>query len=144
MTASEWGDALTIAITELPHNLAEVEENFAAALGETTHADEYLSRIDVGGAATKARAEYFDCETGCCAWCGKSRHPAEEICEWRGACGCCAACGAEPKACDSDPMQPPTKTALPEETHWAQTQPCLLYTSPSPRDRTRSRMPSSA
>ena len=24
------------------------------------------------------------------------------------------------------------------------TQPCLLYTSPSPRDRTRSRMPSSA
>ena len=26
----------------------------------------------------------------------------------------------------------------------AQTHPCLLYTSPSPRDRTRSRMPSSA
>ncbi len=26
----------------------------------------------------------------------------------------------------------------------AQRQPCLLYTSPSPRDRTRSRMPSSA
>ena len=26
----------------------------------------------------------------------------------------------------------------------AQTEPCLLYTSPSPRDRTRSRMPSSA
>ena len=25
-----------------------------------------------------------------------------------------------------------------------QTHPCLLYTSPSPRDRTRSRMPSSA
>ena len=26
----------------------------------------------------------------------------------------------------------------------ADLQPCLLYTSPSPRDRTRSRMPSSA
>ena len=26
----------------------------------------------------------------------------------------------------------------------AQSKPCLLYTSPSPRDRTRSRMPSSA
>ena len=38
-----------------------------------------------------------------------------------------------------------------EENHlnplWTQTanlMPCLLYTSPSPRDRTRSRMPSSA
>ena len=30
---------------------------------------------------------------------------------------------------------------LPRQT---QTHPCLLYTSPSPRDRTRSRMPSSA
>ena len=28
--------------------------------------------------------------------------------------------------------------------HWVQGFPCLLYTSPSPRDRTRSRMPSSA
>ena len=27
---------------------------------------------------------------------------------------------------------------------WAQVKRCLLYTSPSPRDRTRSRMPSSA
>ena len=27
---------------------------------------------------------------------------------------------------------------------WARTNTCLLYTSPSPRDRTRSRMPSSA
>ena len=27
---------------------------------------------------------------------------------------------------------------------WAVAYPCLLYTSPSPRDRTRSRMPSSA
>ena len=36
-----------------------------------------------------------------------------------------------------------TGTYLPDiETH--QTHPCLLYTSPSPRDRTRSRMPSSA
>ena len=29
-------------------------------------------------------------------------------------------------------------------TDWNTTPPCLLYTSPSPRDRTRSRMPSSA
>ena len=28
--------------------------------------------------------------------------------------------------------------------HWILLAPCLLYTSPSPRDRTRSRMPSSA
>ena len=28
--------------------------------------------------------------------------------------------------------------------HIAEISPCLLYTSPSPRDRTRSRMPSSA
>ena len=28
--------------------------------------------------------------------------------------------------------------------NWLKTDPCLLYTSPSPRDRTRSRMPSSA
>ena len=34
------------------------------------------------------------------------------------------------------------KTLQQEEYH--QTHPCLLYTSPSPRDRTRSRMPSSA
>jgi len=35
-----------------------------------------------------------------------------------------------------------TKTG--EITIWAETITCLLYTSPSPRDRTRSRMPSSA
>ena len=32
----------------------------------------------------------------------------------------------------------------PQNTHSAAHGPCLLYTSPSPRDRTRSRMPSSA
>jgi len=32
----------------------------------------------------------------------------------------------------------------PNETLPEDLQPCLLYTSPSPRDRTRSRMPSSA
>ena len=31
-----------------------------------------------------------------------------------------------------------------EMKHFIQSNPCLLYTSPSPRDRTRSRMPSSA
>ena len=30
------------------------------------------------------------------------------------------------------------------EAVWSMAKPCLLYTSPSPRDRTRSRMPSSA
>ena len=30
------------------------------------------------------------------------------------------------------------------ESHWHPYDICLLYTSPSPRDRTRSRMPSSA
>ena len=33
---------------------------------------------------------------------------------------------------------------IPQEATTAQLQACLLYTSPSPRDRTRSRMPSSA
>ena len=31
-----------------------------------------------------------------------------------------------------------------EKHSWPQAEACLLYTSPSPRDRTRSRMPSSA
>ena len=35
-------------------------------------------------------------------------------------------------------------TSLLPSTHRAMSKPCLLYTSPSPRDRTRSRMPSSA
>ena len=35
-------------------------------------------------------------------------------------------------------------SALPEESGGAGVSNCLLYTSPSPRDRTRSRMPSSA
>ena len=33
---------------------------------------------------------------------------------------------------------------VPSHTNYAQIENCLLYTSPSPRDRTRSRMPSSA
>ena len=42
-----------------------------------------------------------------------------------------------------------TGTATLAESHtsihiWEKAIPCLLYTSPSPRDRTRSRMPSSA
>ena len=39
------------------------------------------------------------------------------------------------------PQQPVKQQAAPQQ---APTQHCLLYTSPSPRDRTRSRMPSSA
>ena len=39
----------------------------------------------------------------------------------------------------------PVKASQKEEkSAWAQAGTCLLYTSPSPRDRTRSRMPSSA
>ena len=34
--------------------------------------------------------------------------------------------------------------AQPEDNLWTWRKDCLLYTSPSPRDRTRSRMPSSA
>ena len=37
-----------------------------------------------------------------------------------------------------------TKWRIPETTLLLLTVICLLYTSPSPRDRTRSRMPSSA
>jgi len=36
------------------------------------------------------------------------------------------------------------KLAIPQSTISQHLQTCLLYTSPSPRDRTRSRMPSSA
>ena len=36
------------------------------------------------------------------------------------------------------------RAELLEQIHLAGRTPCLLYTSPSPRDRTRSRMPSSA
>ena len=39
---------------------------------------------------------------------------------------------------------PNLTTPYPFDVLGAQTQGCLLYTSPSPRDRTRSRMPSSA
>ena len=38
-----------------------------------------------------------------------------------------------------DPLWP-----KPMPNHWLLGMACLLYTSPSPRDRTRSRMPSSA
>ena len=37
-----------------------------------------------------------------------------------------------------------TPTLNSGDTAWMLTSTCLLYTSPSPRDRTRSRMPSSA
>ena len=36
------------------------------------------------------------------------------------------------------------ETSVPVDTGFIVYNPCLLYTSPSPRDRTRSRMPSSA
>ena len=44
-----------------------------------------------------------------------------------------------------DPTYPPPASVL-ERSAWGlpQNRTCLLYTSPSPRDRTRSRMPSSA
>ena len=43
---------------------------------------------------------------------------------------------------DTEPMQ--QSAAEPTDQKWWDTYACLLYTSPSPRDRTRSRMPSSA
>ena len=55
---------------------------------------------------------------------------------------------------DSDEVKTQKQQAIQEATdkennkasakQTLQTHPCLLYTSPSPRDRTRSRMPSSA
>ena len=38
----------------------------------------------------------------------------------------------------------PPERKMPRTHRMMQHRPCLLYTSPSPRDRTRSRMPSSA
>ena len=43
-----------------------------------------------------------------------------------------------------DPSSRPKGTCLEVESGIARVYCCLLYTSPSPRDRTRSRMPSSA
>ena len=42
------------------------------------------------------------------------------------------------------PMTERMKEGVPQATGKTEVEPCLLYTSPSPRDRTRSRMPSSA
>ena len=44
----------------------------------------------------------------------------------------------------SHPTQPIFATGSDDKTIRILSIPCLLYTSPSPRDRTRSRMPSSA
>ena len=44
----------------------------------------------------------------------------------------------------SDTTAPPTELQPHEQHTVALFETCLLYTSPSPRDRTRSRMPSSA
>ena len=62
-----------------------------------------------------------------------------------------AECGAEtvaesPEALIADTSIDAVLIASPDQTHGELTLACicLLYTSPSPRDRTRSRMPSSA
>ena len=44
------------------------------------------------------------------------------------------------EGCDISPFTIDTET----NAYWVRYEFCLLYTSPSPRDRTRSRMPSSA
>ena len=49
---------------------------------------------------------------------------------------------AETKPAETKPAEVKPAETKPAET--AKPKPCLLYTSPSPRDRTRSRMPSSA
>ena len=58
------------------------------------------------------------------------------------------ACRLVPSSCRlpsahlvTHPIRTPSPSSLAATQH---SQPCLLYTSPSPRDRTRSRMPSSA
>ena len=53
---------------------------------------------------------------------------------------------ARPLAMPGSPAQdaPGLPGAFRIRTSWTLSNPCLLYTSPSPRDRTRSRMPSSA
>ena len=43
-----------------------------------------------------------------------------------------------------EPVQEPVQETVQEPVQETVQEPCLLYTSPSPRDRTRSRMPSSA
>ena len=43
-----------------------------------------------------------------------------------------------------EPGKKSTERYLPKAAWAAMSKSCLLYTSPSPRDRTRSRMPSSA
>ena len=43
-----------------------------------------------------------------------------------------------------DRIDPQDLTLVTGIADWSQRERCLLYTSPSPRDRTRSRMPSSA
>ena len=53
----------------------------------------------------------------------------------------CNGCGATRRYVASVDSIVPEKT---ETVVAAVSKPCLLYTSPSPRDRTRSRMPSSA
>ena len=50
-----------------------------------------------------------------------------------------------PKAIRGDPNHPGLKNLVSiKDSEMAEEWRCLLYTSPSPRDRTRSRMPSSA
>ena len=55
-----------------------------------------------------------------------------------------AANGYEVGYLEQEPLLGETRTALELVREGAQGTFCLLYTSPSPRDRTRSRMPSSA
>ena len=54
-----------------------------------------------------------------------------------------AACGNQPEATPA-PAEIVSSSDVVAEGRLEPIQGCLLYTSPSPRDRTRSRMPSSA
>ena len=55
-----------------------------------------------------------------------------------------AAAQASSAAAEAAKVVAQTLELAPSDIVVAQTMTCLLYTSPSPRDRTRSRMPSSA
>ena len=53
----------------------------------------------------------------------------------------CIDCGVCEPECPVDAILPDN---VPEGEKWVEFNACLLYTSPSPRDRQKSRMPSSA
>jgi len=90
----------------------------------------------------------FDYTTQVCTRCAKKHKLADGIDYGIGA-GTCGVVGCERPAVHNYSFLvegPPTVESPFFHTPWRKSKKktCLLYTSPSPRDRTRSRMPSSA